>query len=54
MVRNTFKSPLMMAFYTLLVLSACFHGFNGLDLHDLVGRDLTEHSQKIWLKVCQA
>ncbi len=29
-VRETFKSPLMILLYTLLVLSACFHGFNGL------------------------
>lgn len=30
MVRETFKMPLMIALYTLFVLSACFHGFNGL------------------------
>src|SRR5262249_35214731 len=30
MVRETFKMPLMLALYTILVLSACFHGFNGL------------------------
>ena len=29
-VRESFKSPLMIALYTLFVLSACFHGFNGL------------------------
>jgi succinate dehydrogenase / fumarate reductase cytochrome b subunit len=29
-VRETFKMPLMIFFYTLFVLSACFHGFNGL------------------------
>lgn len=29
-VRDTFKSPLMMLLYTGLVLAACFHGFNGL------------------------
>lgn len=30
MVRNTFKSPLMILLYTGLVITACFHGFNGL------------------------
>lgn len=30
MVRDTFKSPIMLVLYTLLVLSACFHAFNGL------------------------
>lgn len=29
-VRDTFKSPLMITLYTLFVLSACFHAFNGL------------------------
>lgn len=30
MLRDTFKSPIMLVLYTLLVLSACFHAFNGL------------------------
>jgi succinate dehydrogenase / fumarate reductase cytochrome b subunit len=30
MVRDTFKMPLMLVLYTLLVLAACFHAFNGL------------------------
>ncbi|MBA3958100.1 MAG: succinate dehydrogenase [Parachlamydiaceae bacterium] len=30
MVRETFKMPLMLVLYTVLVLSACFHAFNGL------------------------
>lgn len=30
MVRDTFKSPVMIALYTILVLTACFHAFNGL------------------------
>ncbi|MDP1879505.1 MAG: succinate dehydrogenase cytochrome b558 subunit [Parachlamydiaceae bacterium] len=30
MVRDTFKSPLMIFLYTVLVLTACYHGFNGL------------------------
>lgn len=29
-VRETFKMPLMIALYTILVLAACFHAFNGL------------------------
>jgi succinate dehydrogenase / fumarate reductase cytochrome b subunit len=54
MVRNTFKSPVMMALYTLLVLSACFHGFNGLWTFMITwGVTLTERSQAIWLRVCQ-
>lgn len=30
MVRDVFKSPMMILLYTGLVLAACFHGFNGL------------------------
>ncbi|MBA3720875.1 MAG: succinate dehydrogenase [Parachlamydiaceae bacterium] len=30
MVRDTFKSPIMIVLYSALVLAACFHGFNGL------------------------
>jgi succinate dehydrogenase / fumarate reductase cytochrome b subunit len=30
MVRETFKQPLMLILYTLLVISTCFHAFNGL------------------------
>lgn len=29
-VRDTFKNPLYVGLYTLFVLAACFHGFNGL------------------------
>ncbi len=29
-VRDTFRSPLYAGLYTLFVLAACFHGFNGL------------------------
>lgn len=29
-VRDTFKNPLYAGFYTIFVLAACFHGFNGL------------------------
>lgn len=30
MVRETFKNPYMLILYTVLVVSACFHAFNGL------------------------
>lgn len=30
MVRDTFKSPLMMILYSIFVIFACFHAFNGL------------------------
>lgn len=30
MVREAFKSPLIMLMYTIFVLAACFHAFNGL------------------------
>lgn len=30
MLRDTFKIPLMIVLYTLLVLATCFHAFNGL------------------------
>lgn len=29
-VRDTFKHPIYVGFYTIFVLAACFHGFNGL------------------------
>ena len=29
-VRDTFKSPIYCALYTIFVLAACFHAFNGL------------------------
>jgi len=29
-VRDTFKNPYYVALYTIFVLAACFHGFNGL------------------------
>lgn len=48
MLRDTFKQPLMLVLYTLLVLSACFHAFNGLwTLLISWGITLTERSQYI-------
>ena len=30
MLRNTFKKPIMIVLYTILVITACYHAFNGL------------------------
>jgi len=47
-VRETFKWPLMMVLYTIFVLSACFHAFNGLWTSLITwGVSLTERSQKM-------
>ena len=47
-VRETFKWPLMLVLYTIFVLSACFHGFNGLWTFLITwGVSLTERSQKL-------
>lgn len=47
-VRETFKMPLMIALYTIFVLSACFHGFNGLWTSMITwGVTLTALSQRI-------
>lgn len=48
MLRDTFKMPVMLVLYTLLVLAACFHAFNGLWTALISwGITLTERSQKI-------
>jgi len=48
MVRDTFKMPLMLALYTLFVLTACFHGFNGLWTSMITwGITLTARSQRL-------
>lgn len=47
MVRETFKMPLMLILYTVLVLSACFHAFNGLWTFCITwGVTLSVNSQK--------
>ena len=52
-VRESFKNPLTIGLYTLFVLAACFHGFNGLWTFCLSwGVIITERSQKIVLKFC--
>lgn len=53
MLRNAFQQPLLLALYTLFVLSACFHAFNGLWTAFITwGITLTDRSQKLFLKVC--
>ena len=53
MVRETFKMPLMIAIYTILVLSACFHGYNGLWTFMISwGINLTKRSQRHMLRFC--
>lgn len=55
MVRDTFKMPLMITLYTIFVLSACFHGFNGLWTFLISwGITLTATSQKIMLRLATA
>lgn len=50
MVRETFKSPLMIALYTIFVLSACYHAFNGLWTFMISwGVTLTQRSQ-MWMR----
>lgn len=54
MVRETFKSPLMIFLYTLFVLAACFHGFNGLFTFMIKwGITLTQQSQRLMLKIAK-
>lgn len=52
MLRDTFKSPVMILLYTGLVLAACFHGFNGLWTWMITwGITLTDASQRIMRKI---
>ncbi|MGK5595702.1 MAG: succinate dehydrogenase [Parachlamydiaceae bacterium] len=52
MLRETFKIPIMMLLYTLFVLAACFHAFNGLWTFLISwGATLSQRSQKAMLKV---
>lgn len=52
MLRDTFKMPIMLVLYTLFVLFACFHAFNGLWTFLITwGITLTNRSQKIFLKL---
>ena len=51
MIRDTFKMPIMIVLYTLLVLATCFHAFNGLwTLMISWGVTLSQRSQRLmWL-----
>lgn len=50
MIRETFKMPIMIVLYTLFVLAACYHGFNGLWTFLISwGVTLTEKSQA-WMR----
>lgn len=51
MVRDTFKSPLMIFLYTIFVLAATFHAFNGLWTFMITwGITLTANSQRLMRK----
>jgi succinate dehydrogenase / fumarate reductase cytochrome b subunit len=53
-VRDTFKSPLMISLYTIFVIAACFHAFNGLWTAMISwGITLTSRSQQVmrWIAV---
>lgn len=53
MVRETFKMPLMIALYTIFVLSACFHAFNGVWTFLITwGVTLTPRVQNYSLYLC--
>lgn len=55
LVRDTFKSPVMIALYTLFVLAACFHGFNGLWTSMITwGVTISESSQRLMLYISTA
>ncbi|MGZ3633138.1 MAG: succinate dehydrogenase [Parachlamydiaceae bacterium] len=52
-VRETFKMPLMLVFYTLFVLAACFHAYNGLWTFMISwGINLSQRSQTWMLRFC--
>lgn len=52
MVRETFKNPAMLVLYTVLVLSACFHAYNGLWTFLITwGATLSVKSQKFSRKI---
>jgi succinate dehydrogenase / fumarate reductase cytochrome b subunit len=52
MLRETFKIPIMIALYSVFVIAACFHAFNGLWTFLISwGVTLTEKTQRIFLKL---
>jgi succinate dehydrogenase / fumarate reductase cytochrome b subunit len=53
MVRETFKNPLMIVLYTLFVIAACYHAFNGLWTFMISwGIIQSQNSQRLMLKIC--
>ena len=55
MVRETFKSPLMAVLYTIFVLAAAFHAFNGFWTSLITwGAMLSYHSQRAVIPICWA
>jgi len=53
MVRDTFKSPIMIVLYTLLVLTACYHAFNGLWTAMITwGITISHRSQRAMSALC--
>lgn len=54
-VRDTFKSPLMSVIYSIYVLAAVFHAFNGLWTFCITwGVTLSERAQNLMLSLCVA
>ncbi len=52
MLRETFKMPMMLFLYTIFVLTACYHAFNGLWTFLIKwGITLSERSQKLFLYI---
>lgn len=52
MLRETFKMPAMLFFYTIFVLTACYHAFNGLWTFLIKwGVTLSERSQRLFLYI---
>lgn len=55
MVRETFKMPIMLVLYTLFVLVACYHAFNGLWTGMIKwGVTLSQRSQRFMLRMATA
>jgi succinate dehydrogenase / fumarate reductase cytochrome b subunit len=55
MLRETFKMPVMLVLYTLFVLIACFHGFNGLWTFLITwGVTLSQRTQDLFRKISYA
>lgn len=53
MLRETFKLPVMLVLYTIFVLAACFHAFNGMWTFLITwGITVTERSRVLFLKIC--